>query len=347
MKKASKKILYVLALITLIIVCIGGATTYLYYNLSTYINPTKIYTSTETYNQDLFEAIAERYGNQARKALSSTGEDLVKSRLRQKALGDNVINVIFVKPSSVSTSEIQPLLDILQNPNKSIFQSCNSEACFKHTSLYFAEDYMLKQAEEYGINDFSFKLNVFDKVYPLDDVYKVGDVHDIMQKDPFGITKLQDSFDSIIEDNKLNVKDDPIIFMYFDNYYNDEIQTNQLYDKKTFRSFAKEIQQKAYVNLFSFKTFYSSYYTEILIHESLHLYGATDKYIEDSPIGACTQEGRGEPTKSPALPQSSTDIMCARVEVGEDKFTQGSLLDSNLVINRYTAKEIGWVEEDN
>ena len=68
--------------------------------------------------------------------------------------------------------------------------------------------------------------------------------------------------------------------------------------------------------------------TATFIHETLHLFGASDKY-ED---GECESRGRSDPFKKSSSTIGLYDIMCSTYE-GLDK----------LNINTITAREIGWI----
>jgi len=58
---------------------------------------------------------------------------------------------------------------------------------------------------------------------------------------------------------------------------------------------------------------------QVLIHENLHILGASDHY--SSGLGSCVEEGLIEPTKVPKFPQSKVDIMCPNIMTEEKSFT--------------------------
>ena len=95
--------------------------------------------------------------------------------------------------------------------------------------------------------------------------------------------------------------------------------------------------------MFSFSSSFASYLNEIILHESLHLFGATDKYLEDKY--GCTEKGLGDIDKDPIYPQDKTDIMCGLVAKSAEDFSRTYLSDEKLVINPITAKEIGWKQD--
>lgn len=64
----------------------------------------------------------------------------------------------------------------------------------------------------------------------------------------------------------------------------------------------------------------------VFIHETLHLFGASDKYFD----GDCNSIGRANPFDKSEKPQNLTDIMCSG--------------NQNGIINEITAREIGWTK---
>ena len=183
-------------------------------------------------------------------------------------------------------------------------------------------------------------------IYSINDLNKVGDIANLWGKELFGTVKLQDSFQKILEDNKISITENNlVVFLYFDNSFSksSEIVEDRFYDHKKFRSFANENTGKAYINVYNLTPSFSSKAVEIVIHETLHLFGAVDKYIEDrSSEDICSDKGRGDTNLDFSLPQKTADIMCGFIEHVQNKYTRGNLTDNNLVINQLTAKEIGW-----
>jgi hypothetical protein len=56
----------------------------------------------------------------------------------------------------------------------------------------------------------------------------------------------------------------------------------------------------------------------------------------------CVEEGRGHPDQPEAAPQMSTDMMCGLLELPGGEFEKASFVQGEIVINKYTAEEIGW-----
>jgi|SRR3989344_58153 len=101
---------------------------------------------------------------------------------------------------------------------------------------------------------------------------------------------------------------------------------------------------------------------ETLIHELGHVLGADDKYSLVSPgsiATTCRREGLGDPDKKPLFPQETADVYCGKIFETKEAFenpkggsdgTYQAVLNSDinakgrLVINRYTAKELGWID---
>lgn len=91
--------------------------------------------------------------------------------------------------------------------------------------------------------------------------------------------------------------------------------------KDTFRSFALPDQHRAFTTASNYRT------TGTFIHETLHLFGASDKYNN----GDCQTRGRGDPFNPNSPEKNLTDIMCQ---------DYGDI--ATLNINTITAREIGW-----
>ncbi len=264
-----------------------------------------------------------------------------EERKKIKATGKVTIHTVLVKPSDLPQSSINGIVSSLKNPAKGVFEECDSTYCYKNVSLNYAETYMHTNAKKFGVKNLDFNVKLYDTVYNIVDLYKVGDVMNFWEKDMFGITKLQDAFEQVLTENNIPAtENDLVIFLYFDNSNDTTGDPERFYDSKKFRSFAKEINRRAYVNVFDFNYYASQFFTEVYLHEALHLFGASDKYIEGQ--AACTEKGRGQPDKNPVFPQANGDIMCMFVEQQQGRFIRGSIVNNTLVINKITAKEIGW-----
>lgn len=247
-----------------------------------------------------------------------------------KARGNQKLILVLTKPSNLPLSSIAPLLDIL-----------NSQSQY---SFSFIKDYLKKQAEKYNINDFDLNIEIHG-IYSLPDLTKVGDLFYVWDKDPFATIKLEDDFNKILTENNITVNEnDLVVFLYFDdsNEKSGSSAEDRFYESKKFRSFAKDTKKTAYVNIYNFSSAFAPIADEIITHEILHFFGAVDKYVENSQKPECNDKALGNPDKNPLFPQTTGDIMCGYVEFEKDKYKTGDFLKNNLVINKYTAQEIGW-----
>ncbi len=266
----------------------------------------------------------------------------LKKRL---ATGKHTIHIVFFKPPAVSESDVQPLVNKLQDPQDTIFKECNNGDCYNNASFFYIKTFLQSEAKKYKQKDVSIQI----KVHPLanlTDLEKIGDFVNIWGKDAFGVTKLQDAFKKGLKDNNISIgKNDLTMFLYFDNTYDYVPNADErFYEHKKFRSFADPDYGRAYINIYNFSASFSGTAVEIVTHELLHLFGANDKYLEYSETDACDEKGLGEMHKKPLYPQKTGDIMCLYVEHIKGDFTRGHLVDKELVINELTAKEIGWVK---
>ncbi len=80
----------------------------------------------------------------------------------------------------------------------------------------------------------------------------------------------------------------------------------------------------------------------ILAHELLHLFGASDKYDLESgqPLFPL---GYADPEQQPLFPQHLAEIMAGRIPLGPQRYVLADNLNQ-VLINRFTAVEIGWQE---
>lgn len=228
------------------------------------------------------------------------------------AAGSHVLHVIMVKPPSLNNNEVLPLINILKSNSSS--------------SLSFINTYLDQEAAKYEVKGFNLEIKTHG-LYNLSDLNKVGDVNYFWGKDPFGVVKLKDAFARLVSENNITINDkDLTVFLYFDNSFQPtEASEERFYENKMFRSFADETKATTYINVYDLDPSFANQVLEIIIHETLHLFGATDKYKETEY--ACYEKGVG-------------DIMCGLIETQKGKFVRGNL--SNLIVNRVTATEIGW-----
>ena len=79
----------------------------------------------------------------------------------------------------------------------------------------------------------------------------------------------------------------------------------------------------------------------VIAHELLHTVGAIDKYeMNGSPIYPF---GYAHPNRTPMFPQREAEIMSGRIPISHYRSYMAESLKS-VVINRYTAAEINWLE---
>lgn len=274
-----------------------------------------------------------------RPSMSKENKDKNKnSKKLTQAKGFFNFNFIFVKPKNLSPDAIRPLLNKFQSKEK-------------YYSAFFIEKYYQKEADKYGVSmsDFRIKINHFGP-FEIGDLPYAGDIFNPWYKDPFSTIKIKDAFDRILHENKINVDKNNdknfYFFIYFDPEMEKEEKINEysFYDYKKFRSFADYNNKKAYINVYDFSPLSTKKLVTIIIHESLHLFGANDKYYENPQNDRlCSEKGRGFINKLMYFPQKTGDIMCFYVEYEEGKFRPGDLEKEELVINEETAREIGWI----
>ncbi len=260
---------------------------------------------------------------------------VANQEINRTALGEFNLHFILVKSNSLDESAITPLINKLKEQNSNLY-----------TSLFYLNTFYAQQAEKYNVKNFNVKIS-FDGIYSLQTLEKAGDIAYIWNKDPFAIAKLQDSFNQLLADHNIKQnKNDLVIFLYFDDSFEkkDPLAKDRFYEYKKFRSFAEENTGMAYINVYRFDAIFSENVTEIAAHEILHLFGATDKYEEsESVTRICSDRGRGNLDLKPAIPQQTADILCMYIEKENDHFVRAHLSERNLVINKITAKEIGWI----
>lgn len=255
-----------------------------------------------------------------------------------KTKGLFYFNFIYVKPKNLTEEIIQPLLAKLQSKEK-------------YYSSSYIEEYYQKEAQKYGVSDFKIKINHYGP-FTLDHLPYAGDIFNPWYKDPFSTVKIKDTFNKVLSENKINTLGEKEKNFYFFIYFDPEIEKEEkvdeysFYDYKKFRSFADYNNKKAYINVYDFSSLFAKKLVTILLHESLHLFGANDKYYENPQNDRlCSEKGRGFINKLMYFPQKTGDIMCLYVEYEEGKFRPGDLEKEELVINEETAKEIGWLNK--
>lgn len=292
--------------------------------------------------KELKQELEDLINQQATNSLTRTSK--ISSTKQKSLLGLVNLNIIYAYPPSVDKNKITPLIQVLNQNNAGLFKVCYIETgCMLNASLSYLNTYVKKQGVKYN-QLIQVDLRTYGPLM-LKDLEKVGNMNYVWGKDPFATSKLQDAFEELIKQNKLNIdKDSSVIFLYFDDSFTQTSQADQsdFYEHKKFRSFASDTKNRAYANIYNFDASFSLRAVEIILHEFLHLYGASDKYKENPEGKPCNERGRGEPDKIPLFPQTTADIMCFYIEKNNNEFFRGSIGNYNLIINRYTAEEIGW-----
>lgn len=253
---------------------------------------------------------------------------------RRKVLGNQTIAVIFVLPTGETATSLPIIPQLTDDSNPK-----------SPSSIQYIDTFLQKQKKQYTDQDMNLRF-VYYGPYNIPKTEQVGDIMEYWNKDSFGTTKLEDAFGSLITQHHLKLaKDSLVLFVYFDNTFASATgEADSFYDYKLFRSFANDLKGYAFIDAYRQDVAFAPYLVEILTHELLHLYEASDKYIED-PVNnrLCSTKGRGmiQPLYSP---QETGDIMCLYIEYKEGTFKRGHLKDNNLIINEITASEIGWTK---
>lgn len=250
-----------------------------------------------------------------------------------KARGKQVVRLVFVIQSDATKEDIRDLYQRLSKP-------CLVDPCEDFSSVFYISSFYRNEAKKFNVTDFSTSFILNGPVI-MPELEKVGDMANIWQKDPFGVANLEDQFEKLLAQNKIPAtKEDLVVFIYFDNSISPK--TERFYDGTHFRSFTDQEKRRAYVNLYDFSPAFAPRATEIIAHELLHIFGASDKYAENPVDGICSAKGHGLITTNPIYSQTTADIMCGYVETSKKQFKKANFTDGNLVINSLTAKEIGW-----
>ena len=78
----------------------------------------------------------------------------------------------------------------------------------------------------------------------------------------------------------------------------------------------------------------------VIAHETLHAFGATDKYNLSNGIPH-HPSGYANPHKQPLYPQTQAELMAVHIPITEQRFEMARTLDKTI-IGEMTASEIGW-----
>ncbi len=287
----------------------------------------------ESQRQSLAEEKRNNYSALSQKQaeatpLPSTPSDSTATNYQIPLRGNQTVTIVFLRPSRLAVNEVQPLMATLESADASL-----------PTSLRYINTYLQKQATYYNPPAFNVQVTT-TPLLTMQSVTYVGDIGNPWEKDAFGTTKLQDDFEKIVKEQALPV-DEPVIFLYFDPFTGADISTKRFYDNQEFRSFADERQKRAYINVYSLSPSFASTVNEIIIHELLHMYGATDKYLESTR--GCTAEGwLTLPYPYTTTHKETADMMCGYLKTQSGALRMAQFEDDEIIINTLTAQEIGW-----
>lgn len=167
------------------------------------------------------------------------------------------------------------------------------------SSLFYANSYLKKEGARYGISDVNINLSFFGPftvAEPLKNLYYRDN-----------IAKFIDVFKATSEGNNVPEKDfDMVHYIYLDQFN----------------------PQGGGAMADSHRAFTLGNDIGTFIHETLHLFGATDKYANND----CITIGKADPFAKTEETVTMYDIMCA-------EYSDSSQVNT---INRITAREIGW-----
>lgn len=287
----------------------------------------------------------KNYGNytttgfQENPSTINTDRDVEKNR---NLLGDKTVHIIFTKSPNIDETKVIDLHNALINDNENIFNFCGDYECAQATSLNYTKTFLRNESKKYGLSDNAFNLNleIHEKIYELES--PVGFKWSGLTFET--IYQFEDQFNEILDAEFKNVGlTDPVLFMYYDDSYQE--YTNSIFDSEAFRSYAGYSRAFVNINLPTIEN--SSFITHVFIHEMLHLFDTSDKYIEGG--AECKENGLGNESLSFSR-QKTTDIMCSIVPSSSESESFfydvrfGDFRKNEVIINKHTAKELGWLD---
>jgi len=165
-------------------------------------------------------------------------------------------------------------------------------------TLTYTNTYLSKESERYNKSGIKINFTFFGP-------YKINEsLEGIYYRDNMG--KFLEVLSETSKNNKVPEQDyDLVHYIYLSNSYGGGAFRNS---------------HRAFTNTDSSRS------PGVFIHETLHLFGATDKYNNDD----CNTIGRVNPFDKTQKPQNLFDIMCRTNPL------------NNAIINKITAREIGW-----
>jgi hypothetical protein len=167
-------------------------------------------------------------------------------------------------------------------------------------SLDYINTFYAQQAKRYNVTDpVNINMTYFGPYHvtsPVDNIYYYNNGNSLLQT-----YQNTASANSVPESNY-----DIVEYILLDNIYGGEAFPN------LHQNFA-----------------YSQFEPAVLAHETLHLFGATDKYVNGSQA-SCMIDGGANPLDRSGETAAGNDIMCQDLNLG------------TAIINDVTAREIGW-----
>lgn len=82
----------------------------------------------------------------------------------------------------------------------------------------------------------------------------------------------------------------------------------------------------------------------VIAHETLHAFGATDKYNLSNGI-PIYPHGLANPNQNPTYPQKQAELMAMHIPTSPTQFEMAREL-KQTVVGEMTAKEVGWLKKD-
>jgi hypothetical protein len=255
----------------------------------------------------------------------------LSSHSSRQLLGNHKLHIFFVSNPG-GASKFASLIDQLSTPDAS-----------NPNTFAFIEPWFQAQSRQYSKADFDIELDIHSDPLTLSKEAYLGDLANPWGKDNFAIVNFQDKFDELIIDVQHDVApEDMVMFIYLDSGgYNPNGSAHSYFDYLLFRSFADESRGRAYVNAFDTSPSSGELVVNTTAHELLHLFGATDKYVEGKP--ECSEAATKGLNASDYLVKNRVDIMCGLLET-TDGPKRATFSKDTLVIYPLTATEIGWLK---